>query len=127
MSINDFAEMTILLCLICFSINAKIQPACKNRHKNAIFEECQITVCKINAFLRFTQKFKTAAKNGWKTTVNKKCKMTAYTLGAKNFTETALAHNVPGIKMFLCFRQIFKIADKNGRKMSFGKITAHIL
>ena len=35
MSINDFAEMTILLCLIYFSIYAKIHPAWKKSEENA--------------------------------------------------------------------------------------------
>ena len=38
---------------------------------------------KINAFLRFTQKFKMATKNGGKTIADKKFQMTVYTPGAK--------------------------------------------
>ena len=85
MSINDFVEMTIFLCLISFSIHAKMQGfvnECvpffilrRNSRwplemvgkrflrkfstglKNFIEITLSCTVSEINAFLRFTQKF----------------------------------------------------------------------
>ena len=91
MSITVFAEMTILLCLNMFSINAKIQPACKKKKKmvgkcfperlpddSKTFIEIALscTIYEINAFWSFMQKFKMATKNGEKTVFGKKCHMT---------------------------------------------------
>ena len=79
MSIHDFEEMTIFLCLICFPIYAKVQG----------FLDKHVLLC-----LHFTQKFKMAAKNGGKTSFGKKCQITVYTLRAKIFAEIALSRTV---------------------------------
>ena len=59
MSINEFVEMTVFLCLICFSINDKMQ---------GFIDEAGLFIFLIYlfvvVFLRFTQKFKMAAKSG---------------------------------------------------------------
>ena len=60
MSITDFVEMTIILCLICFSICAKMQ---------GLVNEC-VVFC---LFLHFMQKFKMVAKNGGKTIFGRSC------------------------------------------------------
>ena len=43
MRMNDF-QMNILLCLIRFSIYAKIQPACKRMAENSFLKESQVTL-----------------------------------------------------------------------------------
>ena len=53
MSINEFVEMTIFLCLIRFSIYDKMQ---------GFIDESGLFIY----FLRFTQKFKMATKSGGK-------------------------------------------------------------
>ena len=64
MSINEFVEMTIFLCLICFSIYDKIQ---------GFIDESGLSIFLfIYFFLRFTQKFKMAAKSGGKTNFAKR-------------------------------------------------------
>ena len=130
MSINDFVEITIFLCLICFSISAKkqgfededeffffLRQKFQNGHqkwkendfwenspldsadtlplKNFVKITLSHTVSKINAFLRFTQKFKMAAKNGSKAIF---CEMSpvhsADTRWVKNFVKIAVCHTI---------------------------------
>ena len=90
MSITVFAEMTILLCLICFPLMLKFnQPAKKKKMVGKCFPErlpddsktfikiaLSCTIYEINAFWSFMQKFKMATKNGEKTVFGKKCHMT---------------------------------------------------
>ena len=105
MSIIDFVEMTILLCLICFSICAKIQGFVD---KYVFF------------FLRFTQKFKMVANNDRKTIFWEKSPVdSAYTLWVKNFIKMALYRTVSKINACLSFIQTFNMAAKNGRKTTF--------
>ena len=80
MSINDFVEMTILLCLISFSIYPKIRG----------FED----ECVSFLFLHFMQKFKMGLKNGGKTILVKMPVDSADTLRGENFVEIALSHTV---------------------------------
>ena len=61
MSINEFVEMTIFLCLICFSIYDKMQ---------GFIDESGLFIFFIYS-LRFMQKFKMAAKSGGKTIFGK--------------------------------------------------------
>ena len=61
MSINEFVEMTIFLCLISFSIYDKMQ---------GFIEESGLFIVLFTylfVFLRFMQKFKMAAKSSGKT------------------------------------------------------------
>ena len=44
MSIHDFAERTILLCLICFPLMQKFKQPAKNWQENSFLKECQMTV-----------------------------------------------------------------------------------
>ena len=75
MSINEFVEITILLCLICFSIYDKMQGFIDESglfiYFLAFYAEIQEilsrSVSEINALLCLTQKFKMAAKSGGKT------------------------------------------------------------
>ena len=57
-SINEFVEMTIFLCLICFSIYDRMQ---------GFIDKSGLFIFLFIFFLRFTQKFKMAAKSGGKT------------------------------------------------------------
>ena len=59
MSINEFVEMTIFLCLVCFSIYDKMQ--------GFIDESGLVIFLFIFFFLRFMQKFKMATKSSRKT------------------------------------------------------------
>ena len=74
-----------------------------------------LTILQINGFLRFTQKFKMAAKTGRKIIFGKKCQMT---LWVKNF---AIYRNFSKLDMFVRFTQKFKMATKNGGKTFFAK------
>ena len=81
------------------------------------------TVSQIDAFLRFTQKFKMATKNVGKMIFGKSHQLTLLIpcLGVKNFDQIAISHTVSQINAFLHFTQKFKMAAKNGRKTIFGK------
>ena len=109
MSINEFVEMTIFLCLICFSIYDKMQ---------GFIGESGLFIY----FLCFTQKFKMAAKSGGKTFF---CEImpvdSVDTLWVKNFVEIALSRSVSEINMLLHFTQKFKMAAKSGGKTIFEK------
>ena len=63
MSINEFVEMTIFLCLRCFSIYDKMQ---------GFIDESGCLFIYL-FILRFMQKFKMAAKSGGKTIFAKSC------------------------------------------------------
>ena len=58
MSIDEFVEMTIFLCLICFSIYDK---------ERGFIYVSGLFIFLFIFFLRFTQKFKMATKSGRKT------------------------------------------------------------
>ena len=93
-----------------FSISAKIQDGSQN------------LVPKINAFLRFTQKFKMTAKSDGKAIFCEKSPVdSAYTVGVQNFVEIALPRTVSKINAFLHFTQKFKMAAKSGGKAIFAK------
>ena len=80
------------------------------------------TVCEINTFLRFTQKFKMAAKSGGKAIFFKLPVDSADSLWVQNFVEIALSCTVSEISVFalLNFMQKFKMAAKSGRKAIFA-------
>ena len=94
MSINDFVEITIFLCLIYFSSYDKMQ---------GFIDECvcffiislSLFIYSFFFFLHFTQKFKMA--------------------------EIDLSSTVSTIEVFLCFMQKFKMAAKNGGKAILRK------
>ena len=90
----------------------------KNFDEIALFR----TVSEINAFLRFTQKFKMAAKYGGENDLWEKSTVDSTdTLGVKNFDEIALSCIVSEMNVFLHFTQKVKMAAKNGGKTIFGK------
>ena len=89
MSINDFVEMTIFLCLICFSIYAKMQ---------SFLDEWFFCVC---VFYTSENDF------GEKSPV-----VSADTLSDKDLVEIALSHTVSKINVILRFTQKFKMATK---------------
>ena len=62
MSIYQFVEMTVFLCLICFSIYDKMQ---------GFLDESDLFIFVIYFFWRFMQKFKMATKSGAKTIFGK--------------------------------------------------------
>ena len=63
MSINQFVEMTLFMCLICFSIYDKMQ--------GFLDESGLFIFFNINGFLCLTQKFKMASKSSRKTIFQK--------------------------------------------------------
>ena len=79
------------------------------------------SVYEINMFLRFTQKFKMAAKwlenDFWENAIVG----SEDTLWDKNLVEIAVARSVSEINTFLHFTQKFKMAAKMGKPF-FGKI-----
>ena len=80
------------------------------------------TVFKINALLRFRQKFKIAAKSGGKAIYAKKLPVHySYTLLVQNYVEIALSRTVLEINALLRFTKKFKMAAKSGRKVIFVK------
>ena len=90
--------------------------------KNFVEIALSRTIFEINAFLRFTQKFKMAAKNGGKTIFSEKSPVhSANTLQFKNFIEIALSHTVIKINTFFHYTQTFNMAIKNIGKTILGK------
>ena len=71
-------------------------------------------VSEINVFLRVTQKFKMATKNGGKMIFGKSHQLTLLIpcLGVKNFDLIAVSHTISQINAFLHFTQKFKMARK---------------
>ena len=108
MSINNFVEMTILLCLICFVICARTQ---------GFVDEYVFFF----SFFFFWPKFKMATKNAGKRFFLEKSPVdSADTLGVKNIGKIALSLTFSEINAFLCFfAQKFKMATKNGEKVDF--------
>ena len=120
-SINQFVEMTVFLCLICFSIYDKMQgfldewfvyffiylliffafyAEIQNGHqkwqesprvKNFVEIALSCSISEINGFLRFTQKFKMGAKSVGKTICEKSSVESADTMRVKDFIEIALS------------------------------------
>ena len=67
-------------------------------------------------YMRFTQKFKMAGKNGKRTILPKSGRSTTYTLQLQNFNKIALSHIISEINVSLCFTQKLKMATKNNGK-----------
>ena len=121
MSIKKFVEMTIFLCLICFSIYDKMQ--------GFIDESCLFNFFFFFIYLFFffflcVCVFKAEIKDGrqkWQENdfSEKSPVDSADTLWVKNFVEIALSHSVSKINMFLRFMQKFKMATKSGGKTIF--------
>ena len=115
MSINEFVEMTIFLCLICFSIYDNIQ---------GFVDESGLFIFFIYLLIFFFFFFFFLPK-----VVGKRffffffCKIlsvdSADTLWVKNFVEIALSRSISEINSFLRFMQKFKMVTKSGKKMNF--------
>ena len=97
MGINDFVEMTIFLCLICFSTCAKMQG----------FVDEYVWV-----FFRFMQKFKMVTKNCGKAIFGKISPVHSvdlYPTGQKFHQNCSISHCFRDKCFFLHFSQKFKI------------------
>ena len=103
MSINDFVKMNIFLCVICFSICAKIQ---------GFIDECVFFYAEIQ-----DGRQKWHENDFWENLPGE----SADTLWVKYFIEIALSHTVSKINLFLHFTQQFKMAAKNGGKVIFAQ------
>ena len=83
------------------------------------------SVSEINAFLRFTQKFKMAAKSGGKKLFCKKLPVdSADTLWVKNFIEIALSHPVSETNVFFAFYAEIQDGRQMWRENNFGEKVA---
>ena len=109
MSINEFVEMTIFLCLICFSIYDKMQ---------SFIDESGLYI------YLFSFAFYPEIQDGhqkWRE--NNFCEKSpvdsADKLQVKNSVEITLFRSVSKINTFLCLTQNFKMATKSGGKMFF--------
>ena len=69
--------------------------------------------------MRFTQKFKMAAKNGKKTIFEKSPVNSADTQGVKNFIEITPSHTFFKILVFLCFAQNLKMGHQKWQENKF--------
>ena len=104
MSINQFVEMRVFLCLICFSIYDKMQ---------GFLDESGLFI--YFAFYAEIQKWQ-ENDFGEKSSVD-----SADNLWVKIFVEIALSHSVSEINTFFYFMQKFKMAAKSGGKTIFAK------
>ena len=114
MSINEFVEMTIFLCLICFSINDKLQ--------GFIDESDLFIFLFIYFFFVFYVEIQDGHQKWWENDFCEKSPVDSLdTLRVKNFIEIALSCSVSEINTFWCLTQKFKMAAKSGRKTIFAK------
>ena len=127
MSINDFVKMTILLCLISFSVYAKTQPACRNGRKMFSLKSARwlcipwepnilLKLLYLVPFLRPKQFCILLRISRWPPKMVEKCFL-ANTLWAK----IALSCTISKITALLCFLQNFKMAAKNSGRTILGK------
>ena len=112
MSINQFVEMTVFLCLICFfSIYDKMQ---------GFLDESGLFIY----FLAFYAEIQNGHQKWLENDFWEKSKVdSADNLRVKNFVEIALSRSISKINGFLRFTQKFKMATKSGRKTIFVKKT----
>ena len=112
MSINEFVEMTIFLCLICFSIYDKMQGFIDESGLFTFY----LFICILCRIQDGHQKWRE----------NDFCKKSpvdsADILQVKIFIEIALSRSVFEINTFLCLTQKFKMAAKSGGKTLFCEI-----
>ena len=107
MSINEFVEMTIFLCLICFSIYDIMQ---------GFIDESGLFIF----FLAFYTEIQDGCQK-WRENdfCEKSPENSVDTLWVKNFVEIALSDSVSEINAFLRLTQKFKMAAKSGGKTIF--------
>ena len=110
MSINQFVEMTIFLCLICFSIYDKMQGFID---ESGLFIFLLIYYLFIFFILCRNSRWppKVAGKRFLRKVASRLCR---YPVG-----QIALSRSVSKINAFLCLTQKFKMAAKSGGKMFF--------
>ena len=100
---QQFVEMTVFLCLICFSIYDKMQGFLEKRYGFFIFSIYFFFFF----FPRFMQKFKMATKSGMKMIFGKSRQFgpvdSADNLRVKNFMEIAPSRSISEINGFLRF------------------------
>ena len=108
MSINQFVEMTVFLCLTCFfSIYDKIQG---------------LFIYLFFFFLAFYAEIQNGHQKWWENDFWEKSPVDpADNLRVTNFMEIALSGSISEINGFLCFMQKFKMAAKSGRKTILRK------
>ena len=98
MSINEFVEMTIFLCLICFSIY--------DQRQGFIDESGLLFYLFIFFFLRFTAEIQDGRQKWRENNFWEKSPIdSTNTLWVKNFVEIALSHSVSEINAFLHFQR----------------------
>ena len=121
-----------------FALYAEIQDGCQKWRENNFWKKSpkdsanslqfqkfvkialSRTVSEINAFLRFMQKFKTAAKKLMENNFWEKSQVdSADTLPVQNFVKISLSGTVIEINTFLCFAQKFKMAAKKWWENNF--------
>ena len=110
MSINEFVEMTIFLCLICLSIYDKMQGFI---YESGLFIFFINLLIFLKFFLRFMQKFK-MRENDFCEVTSRHCR---YPAGQK----FRISRSVSEINAVLCLTQKFKMAVKSGGKTFFAK------
>ena len=108
MSINQFVEMTVFLCLICFPFMTECKVSYIYETGLFIF----FIFFLFFFFFCFMQKFKMATKSGRKTMPVD----SAATLWVKNFIEIALSRSISEVVFFASKFEKFKMAAKSGGK-----------
>ena len=110
-SINQFVEITVFLCLICFSIYDKMQGFLDESGLFFIY----LFILRYAEIQNGHQKWR--ENDFWeKSTVD-----TADNLWVKSFMEIALSCSISEINRFLHFTQKFKMATKSGGKKIYAK------
>ena len=113
MSINQFVEMTVFLCLIWFfSIYDKMQ---------GFLDESGLFIFLFIYFCVLCRNSKWPQKVAGKRFLGKSSVDSADNLWVKNFMEIALSRSISEINRFLRFTQKFKMAAKSGGKTIFVK------
>ena len=107
MSINQFVEMTVFLCLICFSFVDKMQGFLDESGLYAKIQNGQQKLWENDFWENLTVD-------------------SADTLRVKNFVEIALSRSISEINTFLHLMQKFKMAAKSGGKTIFQKATSRL-
>ena len=109
MSTIDFIEMTILLCLICFSIYGKMQ---------GFVDECVFFLC---VYVCCTQKFKMAAKMVGKRFLGKVTSTICRYPGGQKFRRNRFISHRFQDKSAFAFDAEVQLTAKNGGKTIFGE------
>ena len=114
MSINEFVEMTIFLCLICFAIYDKMQGFVNESVlKNFIEIALSCAVSKINAFFAIYAEIQDGHQKRQENVCWEKLPVdSADALWVKSFVKIALSRSVSEINAFLCLTQKLRVSGK---------------